>query len=126
MKIKVHELWQKLGVEIHINADMADEHMPEGFYYVIEKEHDNTYMFLDSKKTNLFYLEEWDETSEVSIVNAEIEDRVQALVDGLSIRMIGLIADGWTENNNGHFDLTSYNTTLKEYKKLLDIIKDEE
>ena len=124
MKVKLSKLWQHLGTEVHITEEIADEHCPMGFYNIIEKGHDECYMFLNSAGSELFYLEEWDDEMEINITSSDIEDRVEALVNAYSIQIIGLIADGWTEG--GHMDLTPYHDTLKEYKKLLNIIKEEE
>jgi len=120
MKIKVKDLWQYIGVEIHISEEVAEEYCPIGFYNIIERSQDECFMLINSARTQLFHLCEYDDEQEIKITNSDIKARVEALVDGYTIQIIGLIADGWSEG--GGMDLTPYNNMLKEYKKLLDII----
>jgi len=124
MKIKLNDLWQFQGVEIHIKEPIPFDEIKPGFYRFIERDSMDSSLMLLSKQGNLVYLTEYTDEDEIFVNNNDLLERLTAVVDGYTILVFGLIKDGWTETDDPRagLNLADYNNKLKEYIKLLKLV----
>ena len=115
MIVSLENIWRYPGVNVHIK-DLDIEDIEDGFYKFISNETD-ALMFLD-KNNQLVYIDEYEDSDIITAMHTDVKERLQNLIDGTSIEMLGLIKDGWVQMEStsyGTLDLTPYMDKLSNY-----------
>ena len=112
--IALGDLWSYCGVRTVIGEEVM--------IFVEREMEDSSLHFM--KDGTSFYLDGYEDDTEIIIDVTSAEDRCTNLIQSYGIVVIGLIEDGWSLDDDD-YNLKPYYTKLEELTKLKGILEDD-